>query len=145
MPIWKSFKGLQIHIRSGTQFVLQLACPNTKIHTIKYGLMQISKTTMLLHKWSIKQTRNFYQQPSSSCILSTKKKMEHLGNLIPKLAIFLSNGKHQQLTRMLQAPCVLRGLMSIPIFAINFLYKFDSTKLHFLVSSIHVLYFILFF
>ena len=44
-------------------------------------------------------------------ISSQPKKMEHLGKLILKLATFSSNRKHL-LTRMLQASCMLEGLIS---------------------------------
>ena len=46
----------------------------------------------------------------------SQQKMKHSDGLIPKPATFTSNGKHQLLTRMPQAPCVLRGLMLIPFF-----------------------------
>ena len=53
----------------------------------------------------------FYKWASLTHIFLTKKKMEHLGKLILKLATFSSNRKHL-LTRMLQASCMLEGLIS---------------------------------
>ena len=50
----------------------------------------------------------------------SQQKMKRLDGLIPKLAKFSSNGKHQLLTRMPQAPHVFGGLMLIPIFMTHF-------------------------
>ena len=50
----------------------------------------------------------------------SQQKMKRLDGLIPKLAKFSINGKHQLLTRMPQAPHVFGGLMLIPIFVTHF-------------------------
>ena len=47
----------------------------------------------------------------------SQQKMKRLDGLIPKPRTFTNNRKHQLLTRMPQAPCMLRGLMLTPIFA----------------------------
>ena len=52
--------------------------------------------------------------------IHSQQKMKRLDGLIPKIAKFSSNGKHQLLTRMPQAPHVFGGLMLIPIFMTHF-------------------------
>ena len=52
---------------------------------------------------------NVFMQDRLHRPISSQQKIKHLGKLIPKLAKSSSNGKHQLLTRMLQAPRVLEG------------------------------------
>ena len=65
--------------------------------------------------------------------------MEHLSKLIPKPAMSTSNEKYQLLTRMLQAPRMMGGLMLIPIFATHFV----QARLPCGLNSYIILYFIL--
>jgi len=60
--------------------------------------------------------RHFYKQASSTHTFSTKNEVFGWTNF--QTCNIYSNGKHQLLTRMPQVPCVLGGLMLIPIFAI---------------------------
>ena len=58
-----------------------------------------------------------------------KEKRECLGMLIPKPTTSTSNGKYQLLTCMLQAPCMLGGLMLIPIFVTFFMSSIQSSPM----------------
>ena len=49
--------------------------------------------------------------------------------LIPKPTTSTSNGKYQLLTCMLQAPCMLGGLMLIPIFVTFFMSSIQSSPM----------------
>ena len=73
-----------------------------------------------------------------------KEKRECLGMLIPKPTTSTSNGKYQLLTCMLQAPCMLGGLMLIPIFVTHFLRaQFNQLQWPCGLNSCIILYFIL--
>ena len=76
-------------------------------------------------------------------LVSSQQKIERLGMLIPKTATSTSNGKYQLLlTRMPQAPCVLEGLILIPIFAIHFLQaQFNQARLPYGLNSCIIFYF----
>ena len=80
-----------------------------------------SETISLVVTWLSRPSSPWYfytygpPQPTTS-----QQKMEHLSKLIPKPAMSTSNEKYQLLTRMLQAPRMIGGLMLIPIFATHF-------------------------
>ena len=83
---------------------------------------------------------HFYKQASSTNIFLTKK-MEILGELIPKPATSTSNGKHQLLTHMAQASCVRRGLMLILIFMTHFVQaQFNQAPLPYGLDSYIIFY-----
>ena len=99
-----------------------------------------SETISLVVTWLSRPSSPWYfytygpPQPTTS-----QQKMEHLSKLIPKPAMSTSNEKYQLLTRMLQAPRMIGGLMLIPIFTTHFVQAWLPCGL----NSYIILYFIL--
>ena len=77
--------------------------------------------------------------------MSCQQKIKNLGKLILELATSTSNGNHQLLTCMPQAPHVLEGLMLISIFATHFVWaQFNQVRLPYGFNSCSIFfYFIL--